>query len=264
MRILELMGFLQFDNLKHARISHGISIRSTYVNRPSNHLSIMEFKAGDTHQNLARNQVAIGSYFRVEPDKFYLLRQVHSSDVLTVSDQSPEEIASTPADALVTQQPGCLLGVLVADCYPVLASDRSGHIVAAIHAGRLGIQNGILQNTISAMCRQARINASDILVGVGPGICRDHYPVDRKTADLFIRETDKYYQHHYDEEAREIKLDLRSTLHAVLVHQGIPSSQIEHLHYCTYQNPDMFFSHRYSEGQTGRFGAFIRRADPDF
>ena len=257
--ILELMNVLQFNNLKQAHIPHGITLRSTGVSSTHNCSTHLEFHTGNANKNLIRNRVTLGSYFKVEPNNIYLPQQVHSSDIITIIDQSPEDIASTTADALVTQKPGCLIGVLVADCYPVLASDRSGRFVAAIHAGRLGIQNGIVQNTISAMCRLAGIDASEILVGVGPGICKNHYPVDAKTADIFTRKTNQYHSHNHDQNAHEIKLDLRSTLHAILVHQGIPSSQIEHLHFCTYENPGMFFSHRLSKGQTGRFGAFIRR-----
>src|SRR5690606_10496265 len=81
------------------------------------------------------------------------LYQVHSADVVTVA-AAPDEAAGRPhADALVTDRPGLLLGILTADCVPVLLADREAGVAGAAHAGWKGAIAGVTDNTVAAMER---------------------------------------------------------------------------------------------------------------
>ena len=111
-----------------------------------------------------------------------LLRQVHSADVATVT----EPFAGDPpaADALVTDVPGLLLGIVTADCGPVLFADQAAGVVAAAHAGWRGALGGVVENTIAAMealgAQRERIRAA-----IGPTIAQESYEVDAGLRERF-------------------------------------------------------------------------------
>ncbi|MCU6455932.1 peptidoglycan editing factor PgeF [Sphingomonas sp. A2-49] len=102
--------------------------------------------------------------------------QVHSAEVVTVGDAYPHE-ARPRADALVTDRPGLLLGILTADCAPVLFADRQAGVVGAAHAGWKGALAGVTDATIAAMERLGARRTS-IVAAIGPCIARASYEVD--------------------------------------------------------------------------------------
>ena len=103
------------------------------------------------------------------------LYQVHSAEVVTVL--APWEITANPrADALVTDRPGILLGILTADCAPVLLCDSVARVVGAAHAGWQGALVGVMDAVVSAM-EHLGAKASRITAAVGPCIARPSYEV---------------------------------------------------------------------------------------
>lgn len=106
------------------------------------------------------------------------VRQVHSTDVITVSDSLAWPGNNLPeADALVTNMPGCLLAVVTADCAPVLLADMKVGVVGAAHAGWRGAVGGVLENTIVAM-EALGANRANIAAVIGPCIAQANYEVD--------------------------------------------------------------------------------------
>lgn len=112
--------------------------------------------------------------------------QVHSSVCVTVS-EAWDENARPEADALVTDRPGLVLGIVTADCAPVLLADRDAGVVGAAHAGWKGSIAGVTDNTIAAMealgADRARISAA-----IGPCIAQQSYEVDEAFRDRFLAE----------------------------------------------------------------------------
>ncbi|OCC24060.1 polyphenol oxidase [Croceicoccus estronivorus] len=103
------------------------------------------------------------------------LYQVHSADCVTVAEPWAES-ERPHADALVTDRPGLLLGVVTADCAPVLLADRQAGVVGAAHAGWKGAHGGVIESTVSAMERLgARREA--IAAAIGPCIAQASYEV---------------------------------------------------------------------------------------
>lgn len=109
--------------------------------------------------------------------------QVHGTTVLEAGDWADD--ARPEADALVTDRPGILLGILTADCAPVLFADREAGVVGAAHAGWRGALGGVTDTTIAAMevlgARRERIAAA-----IGPTIARASYEVDPAFPDPFL------------------------------------------------------------------------------
>lgn len=101
------------------------------------------------------------------------MNQVHGNDVAVVDRPWPEGEAAD-VDGVVTTRPGLAVGVLVADCVPVVLADPAAGVVAAAHAGRKGMMSGVVSATVSTM-REA--GATDIRAVIGPSICGSCYEV---------------------------------------------------------------------------------------
>lgn len=104
--------------------------------------------------------------------------QVHSPDVITVTEPWADKAEGRPvADALVTATPGLVLGIVTADCAPVLFADSRAGIIGAAHAGWRGAHGGVLENTIDAM-EALGAKRGDIAAAIGPTIAQASYEVD--------------------------------------------------------------------------------------
>lgn len=104
--------------------------------------------------------------------------QVHSPDVVTVEETWPDAPEGRcPADALVTNRKGIVLGIVTADCGPVLFADQSAGVVGAAHAGWRGAHGGVLENTIAAM-EKLGASRKNMTAAIGPTIAQPSYEVD--------------------------------------------------------------------------------------
>lgn len=110
--------------------------------------------------------------------------QTHSSDCVTVT-RPWDDDARPEADALVTDRPGVLLGIVTADCAPVLLADRAAGVVGAAHAGWKGAVGGVTDRTIAAM-EKLGASAGAIVAVVGPCIAQASYEVDAAFHQRFV------------------------------------------------------------------------------
>ena len=167
------------------------------------------------------------------------LHQVHSADVVEAGEWPDEH--RPHADALVTDRPGSLLGILTADCAPILFADRAAGVIGAAHAGWRGAVAGVAANTIAAMeklgARRDRIAAA-----VGPCIAQRHYEVDHSFADRLVAADPAADRFFTDGSAGKPHFDLESFVVASLAAAGI--TLIEALGQDTYAQPERFFSFR--------------------
>jgi len=109
--------------------------------------------------------------------------QVHGRAVLTVTrDTDPQALATTAADALATTERGLGLAVRAADCVLVLFADSSAGVVAAAHAGRVGLADGVLVATLE---RMAELGSQEVTAWIGPHICGECYEVPAELRDSF-------------------------------------------------------------------------------
>jgi YfiH family protein len=105
------------------------------------------------------------------------MRQVHGDEVAVVRAPAAE---LPEADALVTTVPGLTLMVLVADCVPVLLADPAAGVVAAVHAGRVGVQRGVVGAAVS---RMSELGARELTAWIGPHVCGACYEVPEQMRD---------------------------------------------------------------------------------
>ena len=168
------------------------------------------------------------------------LHQVHSAEAVAVAAPFPD--AGRPhADALVTDRPGLALGILTADCAPVLLADRLAGVVGAAHAGWKGALGGVCANVVAAMealgARRERIAAA-----VGPCIARPSYEVD--TAFLARYEAADPANERFFRPGRpgHHQFDLEAYVGARLAAAGL--GRVELMGIDTYANAGDYFSFR--------------------
>lgn len=119
--------------------------------------------------------------------------QVHSPDVVTVTDAWDDAAEGRPvADAVVTATPGIVLGIVTADCAPVMFADREAGVVGAAHAGWRGAVDGVLANTIAAM-EALGARRSAIVAAIGPTIAQASYEVDAPFRDRFPADAARFF-----------------------------------------------------------------------
>ncbi|MDJ0979567.1 MAG: peptidoglycan editing factor PgeF [Erythrobacter sp.] len=119
--------------------------------------------------------------------------QVHSPDVISVSGSWEDAPEGRPvADAVVTATPGLALGIVTADCAPVLFADREAGVIGAAHAGWRGAQGGVLENTVRAM-EELGAERRRIAAAIGPTIAQPSYEVDAPFRDHFGADDDQHF-----------------------------------------------------------------------
>lgn len=132
------------------------------------------FGSQDRREHIVENRARVAAAFDRQPADLLTLYQVHSSDVVVV--RGPDDASGRKADAMVTDRPGLVLGVLTADCAPVLLADPQAGIVGAAHAGWLGAIRGVVDRAVEAMvalgARRERTVAA-----VGPAIAWPSYEI---------------------------------------------------------------------------------------
>jgi YfiH family protein len=165
--------------------------------------------------------------------------QVHGAEVVTAGEWLDDD--RPHADAVVADRPGTLLGILTADCAPVLFAEPQAGVVAAAHAGWKGALAGVTDRTIEAM---ERLGASRerIAVAIGPCIARANYEVDPAFLERFTREDPENERFFAEGPSGRPHFDLESYLLARLAATGI--ARVEALGQDTYAQADRFYSYR--------------------
>lgn len=168
------------------------------------------------------------------------VHQVHSAEAVFVERAWPQEERPN-ADAMVTDKPGLLLGILTADCAPVLLADAEAGVIGAAHAGWRGALAGVTDATIAAM-EQLGARRERIVAAVGPCIAQPSYEVDEGFRTRFI-ETDLASSRFFTEGPwGKPHFDLPGFVVHRLRAAGI--GQVETLNLDTYAEPDRFYSFR--------------------
>lgn len=168
------------------------------------------------------------------------VHQVHSADVVRVERPWPQ--AERPhADAMVTDRPGVLLGILTADCAPVLFADRQAGVIGAAHAGWRGAFAGVTDATIAAM-EQLGATRENIHAAVGPCIAQPSYEVEEEFRARFLADDSGSARFFVTGAAGKPHFDLEAYVVHRLLAAGI--GEVEARGLDTYAEPERFYSYR--------------------
>lgn len=202
------------------------------------------------------NRARVAEAMDVPREALITVHQVHSADVVTV--EGPLEDAPR-ADAMVTDRPGLALGILTADCQPVLFADAEAGVVGGAHAGWRGALDGVLDATLDAMealgAQRGRIHAV-----IGPSISQRAYEVGPEFIEDFLADDPENTRFFASGRGDRYQFDLPAYGVHRLRRAGVGLA--EWTRHCTYSEPERFFSYRRSvhleEADYGRLISVIR------
>lgn len=209
----------------------------------------------DPSENVAENRARVARWMGVAPENLVTAYQAHTAEAVRVV-EAWDPADAPEADGLATATPGIALGVLAADCAPVLLEDVEAGVIGACHAGWKGALGGVLEATLAAMlelgAETARISAA-----IGPCIGPAAYEVGPEYAARFA-EADpanaRFFQR--AESGDRSFFDLPGFALERLRRAGV--ARAEWIEACTYADPGQFFSHRRSvHERLGDYGRLI-------
>ena len=195
----------------------------------------------DQREMVAVNRARVADAMGVSVDRLVTLNQVHSADVVTLEEGDDlSNLGDTRADGLVTKRRDVVLGILTADCQPILFADAGAGVIGACHAGSRGALAGIIEATIDAMRKQG---ATEIRAVIGPTISQRAYEVGEEFMEDFMLEDPAYSRFFSGGRNGRPMFDLPSFGLSRLRAEGAEAEWTGH---CTYSDPERFFSYRRS------------------
>jgi hypothetical protein len=220
------------------------------------------FHVGDDPAAVLENRRRAASVFGAELDELVFGQQVHGTHASVVGrgergrGARAQSDALGDTDALVTNEPEIILVTLVADCVPVLLFDPRARVLACAHAGWRGTLSGVLEATIATMCALGA-RADRIVVGLGPGVSKEHYQVGEEVFHRARRVlgADSTTLAPPDDTGRWL-LDLPGTVRFLLERAGVEPARCLVAPFAT---GGPFFSDRQAR-PCGRFGLLARIA----
>jgi YfiH family protein len=213
------------------------------------------FTAQDSPENVRENRVRFADAVTGNRETpLRTVRQIHSCLSVSAAESAPEILPE--ADGQITAKRGILIGVMTADCIPVLVADPVQRVVGAFHAGWRGTVERIVEKGIGQMEREFGSDPASLIAAIGPGIGPCCYTVGEEVRSHF--DTNFAYEDQlFQVQGDQVRLNLWEANRRQLLDAGLPESAIELVGGCTSCQPEWFYSHRASGGHAGRMMAAI-------
>jgi YfiH family protein len=226
-------------NLESGRVRHGFFARDGGVSEGIYAGLNCGQGSRDNAEHVQENRRRVAQHFSTTPDRLCTLYQVHSPDVALVHEPTQGTIQ---ADAMVTTRHGLVLGILTADCAPVLLADEQAGVIAAAHAGWKGAYGGVLEHTVQAMLKAGAVR-SRIVAAIGPCIAQASYEVGPELIQALKKQDPGNVEFFRPNTKRgHAQFDLEGYVAKQLRGAGLRT--ITPLAMDTYSNEPQFFSYR--------------------
>lgn len=252
--------YLEPKLLTAASVSvQGFTTRHEGVSRaPYNSLNL-GLNTFDPAHNVQGNRSLLARTFGTKAEKFVMVNQCHGTDILVIDEPNPDyaHFQKLDCDGIITNQPGVMIAVGVADCLPLLLLDPVKRVVAALHAGWKGTAGNIAAKGVNSLVKLFGCNTDDILAALGPAIGPCCYEVDLPVQQAFVSSGIDWDLCATPSDKDKWRLDLASANRLQLVAAGIQEDNIEAAEHCVCCQHDWFFSYRRDNGETGRQAGFI-------
>lgn len=223
-----------------AGIRHGFFTRAGGVSKGTLYRGLNTgIGSNDDAEAVAENRRRVASAMGVDADRLVAPFQVHSAEAVITD--GPFKGDRPKADAVVTATPGIAIGVVTADCGPILFADAEARVVAAAHAGWPGARAGVLENTIETMISLGARRES-IQAVLGPSISQPNYEVGPEFHDRFVADDDSNSRYFVPSGRAGYHLfDLNAYSIDRLTGAGVQAGSLGK---CTYADEDLFYSYR--------------------
>ena len=195
----------------------------------------------DNKKNIKKNLSLVAKKMKINQKRLLLMHQTHSNKVIIINEKN-KNTNKFRCDAFLTKLKGFALGVVTADCVPILLFDLKNKMIGCVHAGWKGASSGIIENTIKKFKKLGSNNK--IYAGVGPCIGRKSYEVDFKFYKKFIKKSKKNALY-FSNKSKDKKLfNLRKYVNNKLVKLNV---NVNHINFDTFKEKSKFFSYRRSK-----------------
>ena len=244
-------------------VSHLMTMRAGGVSEGDLWSMNLSFSRGDRKENVEENFRRAAALLGCRPEDIVCSDQTHTTNIRLVTSADKGKGVVRPkdfsdVDGLITNEPGIALATFYADCVPLLFVDPVRRAVGLSHSGWRGTAQGMGARTAEAMRKAFGSRPEDLLVGIGPSICRDCYEVSEDVAQAFRKEFPGHERELLIEKAGgKYQLDLWKANEIILLEAGIRPENLEITNICTCCNSDLLFSHRASHGKRGNLGGFL-------
>jgi hypothetical protein len=237
----------------------GFTTRHEGVSRPPYNSLNLGLGTLDSSHNVEGNRSLLARSFGTSLDKLVTVTQVHGDDILLIDEpnQDYSHFLKVECDGIITNQSEVMIGICVADCFPVLLLDPVNRVIAALHAGWKGTAAGICSKGVDAMVSMFGTDPRNILAAIGPGIGACCYEVDVPVMEAFRKGEAGYPGFAEEKGAGKWMLDLSAANFRQLVKAGVREENVEVESLCVSCSKDLFFSYRRDNGETGRQMGFI-------
>jgi len=245
-------------NASSDRVSHGFFSRCGGVSVGPFASLNFDGRDGDPSGNIERNKAIAASACNCPIEKIVTVNQVHGDTVLRLDEKTLASYDSpVDADAIITALPSIPIGVLTADCAPILIYDPVKKAAAAVHAGWKGTVKGVVVAAVQAMAATFGSRPADLRAAIGPHIRECCLSVGDDVRDAFAAAFDEIDGLFHSDARGGLRLDLRAANLRQLLGAGLNVDYITTDAPCTACHNDRFYSYRKEGGKTGRQLSFI-------
>ena len=195
----------------------------------------------DKKKNVYKNLSLVSNKMKISLNRLYLMHQTHSNKVVIINKKN-KDLKKFNSDALITKLKGVALGVVTADCVPIILYDVKNQIIACIHAGWKGATSGIIENTFKKF---KKINSKNkIFASIGPCIGKKSYEVDIDFYKKFIFKSKKNKKYFLKKNDNKKLFNLRKYVNDKLAKLNV---KVDHVNFDTFRQKSRFFSYRRSQ-----------------
>ena len=195
----------------------------------------------DNKKNIKKNLALVSKKIKVGKKKLALMYQTHSNKVIVINNKNKNSF-KFKSDAIITKIKGLALGVVTADCVPIILFDEKNEIIGCIHAGWKGASSGIIENTIQKFKKLGSKNK--IHAAIGPCIGSKSYEVDINFYKKFISKSRKNIIYFKSKKENKKFFNLRKYVNDKFIKLNVI---VDHIHKDTFREKSKFFSYRRSQ-----------------
>ncbi|MFG6148991.1 peptidoglycan editing factor PgeF [Halobacillus sp. B23F22_1] len=256
----------QFKTLKQLTCFNGFDVVAGITSRKDGYSEVpfqslnMGLHVSDQSHKVIQNRKALGEELSIPLAQWVMGEQVHGTEIKVVAEADKGKGAFQHKDSLkgidgiITNQKDILLTAFYADCVPLLFLDPKSAWIGVAHAGWKGTVQEMVRHMTERLEEQGT-ERSDIRLVIGPCISQSHYEVDGRVTSRIGEGYKKQVLKKNNE--NKFNLDLKELNRQIAINAGILNNNIEVSNYCTYEEEQLFFSHRRDHGRTGRMLAYI-------
>ncbi len=258
--------FLAFSALEDTNlVRHGFSVRDGGVSVGPYATMNLSFTMGDTKENVLQNYERMAQALEVNRSNMTSVWQAHTDNIKVVESSDVGKGITRPKDlseidGMVTNLKGVTLVTLHADCLPLYFLDPVNRAIGLTHSGWRGTKQSIGIRTLEAMEKAFGSRREDLLVCIGPGIGRAAFEVGFEVVEAFVEllGKDRAGEVILPMQSGKALLDLTLSNEILFLDAGIRPDHLYSTDLCTFQRPDLFFSHRRDGSNRGSMAAFLQ------